>query len=113
MFSKDGNYLYTGGRKDPYILCWDIRKAAEVVYKFYRSTEDTNQRILFDIEPCGRHLGTGGQVFYLSWSPESGIISRTNSKGHLLIWYSQELDQLRFLGLIGPVHHSKHVETNV
>ncbi|KAK4746412.1 hypothetical protein SAY87_012724 [Trapa incisa] len=61
MFSKDGNYLYTGGRKDPYILCWDIRRAADVVYKLYRSTEDTNQRILFDIEPFGRHLGTGGQ----------------------------------------------------
>uniref|UniRef100_A0A803LPM0 Telomerase Cajal body protein 1 n=1 Tax=Chenopodium quinoa TaxID=63459 RepID=A0A803LPM0_CHEQI len=27
----------------------------------YRSTEHTNQRISFDIEPIGRHLGTGGQ----------------------------------------------------
>ncbi|XP_077254008.1 transducin/WD40 repeat-like superfamily protein [Tasmannia lanceolata] len=61
LFSKDGNYLYTGGRKDPYILCWDIRNTAGIVYKLYRSTEYTNQRILFDIEPCGRHLGTGGQ----------------------------------------------------
>ncbi|CAI0407237.1 unnamed protein product, partial [Linum tenue] len=33
QFSKDGNYLYTGGRKDPYIMCWDVRKAVEVVYK--------------------------------------------------------------------------------
>ncbi|XP_044462010.1 telomerase Cajal body protein 1 [Mangifera indica] len=61
QFSKDGNYLYTGARKDPYILCWDVRKAVEVVYKFYRSSEYTNQRILFDIDPSGRHLGTGGQ----------------------------------------------------
>ncbi|KAM1154502.1 hypothetical protein ACFX19_037476 [Malus domestica] len=61
QFSKDGNYLYTGARKDPYILCWDIRKAVDVVYKLYRSSEDTNQRILFDIEPLGRHLCTGGQ----------------------------------------------------
>ncbi|XP_062161405.1 uncharacterized protein LOC133868510 [Alnus glutinosa] len=61
QFSKDGNYLYTGGRKDPYIMCWDIRKAVDVVYKLYRSSENTNQRILFDIEPSGRHLGTGGQ----------------------------------------------------
>ncbi|XXG58957.1 hypothetical protein AAC387_Pa04g1132 [Persea americana] len=60
-FSKDGNYLYTGGRKDPYILCWDIRNTADIVYKLYRSSENTNQRILFDIETCGRHLGTGGQ----------------------------------------------------
>ncbi|KAF3451564.1 hypothetical protein FNV43_RR07659 [Rhamnella rubrinervis] len=61
QFSKDGNYLYSGGRKDPYILCWDIRKAVDVVYKLYRSAENTNQRIYFDIEPLGRHLGTGGQ----------------------------------------------------
>ncbi|KAJ7946902.1 telomerase Cajal body protein 1 [Quillaja saponaria] len=62
QFSRDGNYLYTGGRKDPYILCWDVRKAVDVVYKLYRSSEYTNQRILFDIEPSGRYLGTGGQV---------------------------------------------------
>lgn len=61
QFSRDGSYLYTGGRKDPYILCWDLRKAVQVVYKLYRSSEHTNQRILFDIEPSGRHLGTGGQ----------------------------------------------------
>ncbi|KAL8192514.1 hypothetical protein R6Q57_027699 [Mikania cordata] len=61
QFSKDGNYLYTGGRKDPYILCWDIRNTIEIVYKLYRSTETTNQRIQFDTEPYGRHLGTGGQ----------------------------------------------------
>ncbi|KAL6992649.1 hypothetical protein U1Q18_010761 [Sarracenia purpurea var. burkii] len=61
QFSKDGNYLYTGGRKDPYILCWDIRKTVDIVYKLYRSSENTNQRILFDIEPFGQHIGTGGQ----------------------------------------------------
>ncbi|KAL7213182.1 hypothetical protein ACSBR2_015816 [Camellia fascicularis] len=61
QFSKDGNYLYTGGRKDPYILCWDIRKAVDIVFKLYRSSENTNQRILFDIDPFGRHLGTGGE----------------------------------------------------
>ncbi|PIA54997.1 hypothetical protein AQUCO_00800019v1 [Aquilegia coerulea] len=61
QFSKDGNFLYTGGRKDPYILCWDIRNTVSIVYKLYRSSELTNQRILFDIEPSGRHLGTGGQ----------------------------------------------------
>nr|GEW97432.1 hypothetical protein [Tanacetum cinerariifolium] len=61
QFSKDGNYLYTGGRKDPYILCWDIRNTVEIVYKLYRSSETTNQRIQFDIDPYGRHLGTGGQ----------------------------------------------------
>ncbi|XAR66391.1 hypothetical protein NMG60_11012613 [Bertholletia excelsa] len=61
QFSRDGNYLYTGGRKDPYILCWDVRKTVDIVYKLYRSSENTNQRILFDIEPFGQNLGTGGQ----------------------------------------------------
>ncbi|XP_057790755.1 uncharacterized protein LOC131007858 [Salvia miltiorrhiza] len=61
QFSKDGNYLYSGGRKDPYILCWDIRKTVDIVYKLYRSSESTNQRIQFAIEPLGRYLGTGGQ----------------------------------------------------
>ncbi|XP_058735493.1 uncharacterized protein LOC131607509 [Vicia villosa] len=61
QFSRDGNYLYTGGRKDPYILCWDVRNTVDCVYKLYRSAENTNQRILFDIEPSGQHLGTGGQ----------------------------------------------------
>ncbi|XP_039826432.1 telomerase Cajal body protein 1-like isoform X2 [Panicum virgatum] len=61
LFSKDGNYLYTGGRKDPYILCWDIRNTVDIVYKLYRTADTTNQRIYFDIEPCGRHLATGGQ----------------------------------------------------
>ncbi|WOK99193.1 hypothetical protein Cni_G07905 [Canna indica] len=61
LFSKDGNYLYTGGRKDPYILCWDIRNTVQIVYQLYRSSEHTNQRVSFDIEPCGQHLGTGGE----------------------------------------------------
>ncbi|XP_057780264.1 uncharacterized protein LOC131003003 isoform X2 [Salvia miltiorrhiza] len=66
QFSKDGNYLYSGGRKDPYILCWDIRKTVDIVYKLYRSSESTNQRIQFAIEPLGRYLGTGGQLL-LTW----------------------------------------------
>ncbi|CAL0331421.1 unnamed protein product [Lupinus luteus] len=61
QFSRDGNYLYTGGRKDPYIMCWDLRNTVDCVYKLYRASENTNQRILFDIDPSGQHLGTGGQ----------------------------------------------------
>ena len=33
-----------------------------VVYALPRDAGATNQRIQFDIEPCGRHLATGGQV---------------------------------------------------
>lgn len=58
-FSADGNFLYTGARKDPDILCWDVRYTSDVVYRLQRDTADTNQRIQFDIEPMGRHLTTG------------------------------------------------------
>ena len=58
-FSADGNFLYTGARKDPDILCWDIRYTSDVVYRLQRDTSDTNQRVQFDIEPMGRHLATG------------------------------------------------------
>lgn len=34
--------------------------AAGEVYRLERDTSSTNQRIQFDIEPCGRHLATGG-----------------------------------------------------
>lgn len=32
--------------------------------RMYRSSETTNQRIYFDIEPRGQHLGSGGQVMF-------------------------------------------------
>ncbi|KAK9818157.1 hypothetical protein WJX72_007963 [[Myrmecia] bisecta] len=61
MFSRDGNFLYTGARRDPAILCWDVRYSSDVLYRMDRDVTGTNQRIHFDIEPCGRHLATGGQ----------------------------------------------------
>ena len=60
QFSPDGNYLYTGARRDPELFCWDVRCAADVVYRLERASGATNQRIQFDIEPCGRHLASGG-----------------------------------------------------
>ncbi|MCO5556772.1 hypothetical protein L7F22_010324 [Adiantum nelumboides] len=52
-------------QEDPYILCWDLRNTSGTVYKLERQARDTNQRIYFDIEPCGRHLGSGGQDGYV------------------------------------------------
>lgn len=59
QFSRDGNFLYTGARRDPDIFCWDVRYASDVVYRLQRESAGTNQRIHFDIEPCGRHLASG------------------------------------------------------
>lgn len=60
MFSRDGNYLYSGARKDPKLKCWDTRQTAVSLYEIVRDTGGTNQRIQFDIDPTGRHLATGG-----------------------------------------------------
>ena len=86
-FSADGNFLYTGARRDTTIRCWDVRYAsgewppggrhvdtcvsccshaypcsdAGVVYSLERASGGTNQRMTFDVEPCGRHLATGGE----------------------------------------------------
>ncbi len=59
QFSRDGNFLYTGARRDPDIFCWDVRFTSDVVYRMQRQTASTNQRVQFDIEPSGRHLATG------------------------------------------------------
>ncbi|EIE24132.1 WD40 repeat-like protein, partial [Coccomyxa subellipsoidea C-169] len=59
QFSRDGNFLYTGARRDPDIFCWDVRFTSDVIYRMQRETVATNQRVQFDIEPCGRHLATG------------------------------------------------------
>uniref|UniRef100_A0A8C5HLD3 Telomerase Cajal body protein 1 n=1 Tax=Gouania willdenowi TaxID=441366 RepID=A0A8C5HLD3_GOUWI len=58
LFSPDGNYLYTGGRKDPEILCWDLREPGKVVFSLKRNVS-TNQRIYFDLDPSGRYLLSG------------------------------------------------------
>ncbi|KAG2425914.1 hypothetical protein HYH02_014913 [Chlamydomonas schloesseri] len=60
LFSADGNYLYTGARQDPHMLCWDVRHTYAALYSMERPTGHTNQRVQFDIEPAGRHLVTGG-----------------------------------------------------
>jgi WD40 repeat protein len=60
-FSPCGNYLYTGARKDGVIYCWDARQMSGAMYSLKRDVYTTNQRIYFDIEPCGRHLASGGE----------------------------------------------------
>lgn len=61
QFSRDGNFLYSGARKDPSIVCWDVRITRAPVYTITRASSTTNQRIQFDIESCGRHLVSGGE----------------------------------------------------
>ncbi|XP_065273005.1 telomerase Cajal body protein 1 [Emys orbicularis] len=58
LFSPDGTQLFTGGRKDPEILCWDLRQPGRVLFSMHR-TVATNQRLYFDLEPSGQFLLSG------------------------------------------------------
>ncbi|XP_065829238.1 telomerase Cajal body protein 1-like [Oscarella lobularis] len=60
LFSNDGNRLYSGGRKDNELLCWDIRQPGEVLFRTERAVE-TNQRIYFDLDRGGDWLVSGQQ----------------------------------------------------
>ncbi|KAJ1477511.1 WD40-repeat-containing domain protein [Baffinella frigidus] len=56
-WSRDGQYLFTGGRKDDEILCWDVRNTGDVLLRLPRAVT-TNQRILFDLDHSGRFVIT-------------------------------------------------------
>uniref|UniRef100_A0A8C0H582 Telomerase Cajal body protein 1 n=1 Tax=Chelonoidis abingdonii TaxID=106734 RepID=A0A8C0H582_CHEAB len=58
LFSPDGTRLFTGGRKDPEILSWDLRQPGQVLFSMRRSVA-TNQRLYFDLERSGRFLLSG------------------------------------------------------
>ncbi|XP_048372798.1 telomerase Cajal body protein 1 [Sphaerodactylus townsendi] len=76
QFSPEGFHLYTGGRKDSEILCWDLRQPGEVLFSMCR-TVATNQRLYFDLDLSGRYLVSGGTeglitVWDTSQPPSSG-----------------------------------------
>lgn len=58
-FAPDGLRLVSGGRKDNRLLVWDIRYFRKPLNILSRVV-NTNQRIYFDISPCGKYLVTGG-----------------------------------------------------
>ncbi|XP_062994175.1 telomerase Cajal body protein 1 [Elgaria multicarinata webbii] len=58
LFSPDGFRLFTGGRKDTEILCWDLRQPGDVLFSMCR-TVATNQRLYFDLDPSGNYLLSG------------------------------------------------------
>ncbi|KAK3749961.1 hypothetical protein QZH41_013858, partial [Actinostola sp. cb2023] len=58
MFSPDATKLYSGGRMDNEILCWDLRNPGCVLYRLLR-TVTTNQRIYFDLDRSGNFVVSG------------------------------------------------------
>ncbi|XP_063223346.1 telomerase Cajal body protein 1 isoform X3 [Bacillus rossius redtenbacheri] len=57
-FSPDGTRLYSGGRKDPEILCWDMRYPGTVLFSAHRAVH-TNQRVYFNQTSNGKFLLSG------------------------------------------------------
>lgn len=57
-FTDDGLYLFSGGRKDRELICWDMRNTTMPLFKLLRAV-NTNQRIQFDIDRCGCHVVSG------------------------------------------------------
>jgi WD40 repeat protein len=58
IFSNDGNYLFSGGRKDPDIYCWDMRNPGRILQVYKRDVK-TNQRMYFDLDSQLRYLSSG------------------------------------------------------
>lgn len=55
----DGNRFVSGARKDNKLLIWDLRYNKSPS-KCLKRVVDSNQRIYFDVSPCGNYLVSGG-----------------------------------------------------
>jgi WD40 repeat protein len=96
VWSPCGNYLWSGGRKDHDVLCWDIRKTADCLHSISRVSK-TNQRLYFDIDSSGQHIFTGS---------EDGIIrAYSTNDGRLLSQFSPLPDGVNGIS----VHPSKPI----
>lgn len=74
-FSSDSRLLFSGGRKDQEILCWDMRNLGEVL-EVFKTSSYTNQTMYFDV------------------SPDDKFISSGDTQGHIKIWdLSKSLDR--------------------
>ena len=54
--------LYASQRRSDEILCWDVRQPFEVLCNFRRKASNSNQKLLFDIDPSGQWLASGDEV---------------------------------------------------
>jgi WD40 repeat protein len=61
-FSADGRALFSSARKSNSILCWDLRANVNgsMFTNIQRPNVRSNAKTKFDIEPCGKHLVSGG-----------------------------------------------------
>ncbi|XP_053203934.1 LOW QUALITY PROTEIN: telomerase Cajal body protein 1-like [Panonychus citri] len=87
-FSPDGTKLFSGGRRDGEILCWDMRKLSSILFTLKR-TVITHQRIYFDISSNGNCLVSGGD------------------DGHVTFWNLDDKDEQSTNGFLDPVKKFK------
>ncbi|KRX34806.1 WD repeat-containing protein 48, partial [Trichinella murrelli] len=73
MMTSSGNYLFTGGRCDCEICCWDVRIMPKKM-KVLKRPADTPQRIYFDIDHFDKFIVSG------------------SSTGHVIIWNLDEFN---------------------
>lgn len=66
-FSPLGQHIFSAGRKDKEILCWDFRDLGRVCQTYNREAS-TNQKISFDI------------------SSDNSLLASGSSKGEILLW---------------------------
>lgn len=60
QFSPCGNYLFSGGRCENALLCWDLRRLQAPIHRFERISSN-HQHIDFQICRNGRYVITGSQ----------------------------------------------------
>lgn len=89
MYSSDGSKLFSGGRKDNQILCWDVRKLNEVLFCMNRDVT-TNQRMYFDIDRENKFLVSGNQNGKVSvWDLSLELSSPSNHPYPVLDTFTQ------------------------
>ncbi|XP_063967162.1 telomerase Cajal body protein 1-like [Lytechinus pictus] len=85
MFSSDMNRLYSGGRMDQEILCWDVRKPGQILFTALREVS-THQRVYFDVDSTGQYLVSGNQNGSVSiWDTSQPPTSSMNDTDPILL----------------------------
>ena len=64
--------MYSGGRKDDEILCWDLRNPGTRLYTLKREVS-TNQRIGFDLTKSGYIVSGGTDGAVRVWDSQGKI----------------------------------------
>lgn len=106
VFSPDGTKLFSGGRKDPEIICWDLRNPGQILFVALRQVE-TNQRMYFELDRSGKYLISGNQDGKVSvWDTSKPPVQKFKDSDLVLdpvLTYKAHNDTVNGVSL-NPVH---------